>query len=231
MARPSYTLPADNVVRSGPRELVEKSVESGRLEAFSDGVFAVAITLLVFNLAVPGPGHGNGPLGGQLTSHWPSFAAYVVSFLTIGIIWVNHHTLFQTFSRVDRVLLFLNLLLLFFIVSIPFATATLASYLRAGGPDAGLAAAIYEAVFLGMSLAFGALFWWSIRREHLKTPLTGAQARVALIRFAGGNVAYAVAIGVAFLSAPASLVISALLAVYYMFEQTPAQEPENLPGQ
>jgi hypothetical protein len=85
-------------------------------------------------------------------------------------------------------------------------------------------------VFLGMSLAFGALFWWSIRREHLKTPLTGAQARVALIRFAGGIVVYACAIGIAFLSAPASLLISALLAVYYIFEQTPAQRPETEGG-
>jgi uncharacterized membrane protein len=208
---------------------MERIVESGRLEAFSDGVFAVAITLLVFNLAVPGPGHE--PLGEQLTSHWPAFAAYVVSFLTIGIIWVNHHTLFRSFSEVDRGLLFLNLLLLFFIASIPFATATIASYLKHGGPDAALAAAIYQSVFLGMSLSFGALFWWSIRHEHLKTPLTGPQARIALIRFAGGNVVYAISIGIAFVSAPASLLISALLAVYYMFEQTPAQEPEKLPGE
>jgi hypothetical protein len=78
-----------------------------------------------------------------------------------------------------------------------------------------------------MSLSFGALSWWSIRRGHLKTALTGAQARVALIRFAGGIIVYAAAIGIAFLSAPASLLISALIAVYYMFEQTPAQEPAN----
>jgi uncharacterized membrane protein len=203
-------------------------LESGRLEAFSDGVFAVAITLLVFNLAVPGPAHG--PLREQLASHWPAFAAYVVSFLTIGIIWVNHHALCRGFSEVDRVLLFLNLLLLFFIVSIPFATATIAGYLRHGGADAGLAAAIYQLVFLGLSLSFGAMFWWAIRREHLTTPLPGARARSALIRFAGGNVAYAAAIGIAFLSAPASLLISALVAVYYMFEQTPAQDPETQGG-
>src|SRR5215472_14892102 len=66
-------------------------MESGRLEAFSDGVFAVAITLLALHLAVPGPGHG--PLARQLVGHWPSFTAYVISFLTIGIIWVNHHML------------------------------------------------------------------------------------------------------------------------------------------
>jgi uncharacterized membrane protein len=196
-------------------------VESGRLEAFSDGVFAVAITLLALNLIVPGPGHG--PLAEQLASRWPVFAAYVVSFLTIGIIWVNHHALFGNFARIDRPLLFVNLLLLFFIVSIPFATATLADYLTRGGADAALAAAIYQGVFLGMSLSFGALLWWSIRRQHLKAPLTGAGALRAFIRFAGGNVVYAAAIGVAFLSPLASLIISGLVAVYYVFEHTPAQ--------
>ena len=202
-------------------------MESGRLEAFSDGVFAVAITLLALNLVVPGPGLGQPPLGHQLVSHWAAFAAYVVSFATIGIIWVNHHALIGNFARVDRPVLFLNLLLLFFVVSIPFATATLADYLKHGGADASLAAAIYQGVFLGMSLSFGALFWWSIRRSYLKVPLSGASARLALIRFAGGIVVYAAAIGVAYLSAPASLLIDALLAVYYIFEQTPQSKSES----
>jgi len=199
-------------------------VESGRLEAFSDGVFAVAITLLALNLAVPGPGPGHGPLGQQLADHWPAFAAYVVSFLTIGIIWVNHHAVVGNFSEVDRPLLFLNLLLLFFVISIPFATETIADYLKRGGPDASLAAAIYQGVFLGMPLSFGALFWWSIRRSHLKVPLSGAGARAALVRFTSGSIVYGAAIGIAYLSAPASLLVSALLAVYYMFEQTLAQQ-------
>jgi uncharacterized membrane protein len=203
-------------------------VDRGRLEAFSDGVFAVAITLLVFNLAVPLPGQG--ALGQQLASHWPSFAAYGVSFLTIGIIWVNHHALFRNFAAVDRALLFLNLLLLFFVVTIPFATAMIAAYLRRGGADASLAAAVYQGVFLGMSIAFGALFWWSIRHGYLTIPLTGAAARTALIRFAIGNLAYAAAIGVAYLSAPASLLVSALVAVYYVFEQTPTRGPTRASG-
>jgi uncharacterized membrane protein len=194
-------------------------VDSGRLEAFSDGVFAVAITLLVFNLAVPQPGRE--PLGEQLAGHWPSFGAYFVSFLTIGIIWVNHHTMFKNFAAVDRVLLFFNLLLLFFVVTIPFATATFAAYLRRGGADASLAAAIYEGVFLGMSIGFGAVFWWAIRQGHLKVKLSAAAARSALIRFTIGNLAYAAAIAIAYLSPLAALVISALVAVYYMFEQTP----------
>jgi uncharacterized membrane protein len=199
-------------------------VESGRLEAFSDGVFAVAITLLALNLTVAGPGPGHPPLGQQLTDHRWAFAAYVVSFLTIGIIWVNHHSVVGNLSEIDRPLLFLNLSLLFFVVSIPFATATIADYLTRPGPDASLAAAIYQGVFLGMSLSFGGLFWWSIRRSHLKVPLSGAQARMALIRFASGGIAYAAAIGIAYLSAPASFLVSALVAVYYMFEQTPAQQ-------
>jgi uncharacterized membrane protein len=79
----------------------------GRLEAFSDGVFAVAITLLALNLAVTGPGHG--PLLQQLADHWPTFVAYLISFFTIGIIWVNHHALMTNIRVVDRTLLFLNL--------------------------------------------------------------------------------------------------------------------------
>jgi TMEM175 potassium channel family protein len=197
-------------------------VESTRLEAFSDGVFAVAITLLALNLAVPGPGHG--PLSGQLASRWPVFAAYVVSFLTIGIIWVNHHALLRNFAEVDRVVLFLNLLLLFFVVAIPFATATMADYLTRGGADAALAGAIYQGVMLGMSLSFGGMLWWAIRGSHLKTPLPKERARFALFRFAGGNVVYAAAIGVAYLSAPVSLLFSVLVAVYYTFEQTPAAQ-------
>jgi uncharacterized membrane protein len=208
-------------------------MSSSRLEAFSDGVFAVAITLLVFNLAVPIPGHG--ALSHQVIDHWPAFAAYVVSFLTIGIIWVNHHTLFENFAHVDRPLLFFNLLLLFFVVTIPFATATIATYLRHDNADSALAAVIYEGVFLGMSVAFGLLFWWSIKHEHLKTPLSPADARAAMIRFGGGNVGYTAAIAIAFISAPAALLISGILAIYYMFEQTPArdtaQDPDAGPTQ
>jgi TMEM175 potassium channel family protein len=198
-------------------------MDRGRLEAFSDGVFAVAITLLALDLVVPEPGHG--PIGQQLGGHWPSFAAYMVSFFSIGIIWVNHHTLVRNFTVVDRVTLYLNLLFLFFVATIPFATATMAAYLRTGGTDASLAAAIYQGVFLGMSAAFGGLLWWSVRKRHLTIPLTGAAARAALIRFTIGNLAYAAAIGVAYLSASASLLVSALVAVYYVFEQTPGREP------
>ena len=205
-------------------------MDSGRLEAFSDGVFAVAITLLALDLAIGGPGPHQPALGAKLADHWPAFAAYVISFATIGIIWVNHHTLFKEFSKIDRPVLFLNLLLLFFVVAIPFATATIAAYLGRAGASASLAAAVYQGVFEGMALSFGVLFWWSIRHEHLKIALTPGAARSAIIRFGTGNVGYLVAIGIAFASARASLLVSGLVAAYYVFEHTPARPAGAQPG-
>ena len=205
-------------------------MNSGRLEAFSDGVFAVAITILALNLHAGIPGPHQPSLAAQLTAQWPSFAAYAVSFATIGIIWVNHHTLFKNFSEIDRTLLFLNLLLLFFVVTIPFATSTIAAYLRQGGQDALLAAAIYQGVFVGMSLSFAGLFWWGIRRKRMKIAFTPEGARRATIRFSIGNVAYLAAIGIAFFSATASIIVSGLVGIYYIFEQTPAGETTTQAG-
>ena len=105
-------------------------VSSGRLEAFSDGVFSIAATLLVLELRVPPDAAGG--LGPALLAEWPSYASYVVSFLTIGIILVNHHALFANVRRVDRRLLFLNLLLLLSVSTIPFPTAIVGRYIGSG---------------------------------------------------------------------------------------------------
>ena len=166
---------------------------SARLEAFSDGVFAVAITLLALDLAVAGPGHGS--LAHQLADHWPSFVAYVVSFFVVGITWVNHHALVDTFVKVDRKLLFLNLVLLLFVVAIPFATSTMATYLRGGGDDAHLATALYGVVLEGMGVSFAAIFVWSLRRGRRAVPLPEDAVRTAVLRFGVGSIAYLVAIG------------------------------------
>ncbi len=201
-------------------------MDTGRLEAFSDGVLAVAITLLALDLAIGGPARDGHPvLAAKLGHHWTSFAAYAVSFATIGIIWVNHHALVRNFARIDRPLLFINLLLLFFVVSIPFATSTIAAYLRADNADAALAAALYNGVFEGMSISFTLLFWWAIRRQHFRVALTAQQGRQATIRFGIGQLGYLAGIGVAFVSAPASLALTGLVAVAYIFERTPAAAP------
>jgi uncharacterized membrane protein len=192
----------------------------GRLEAFSDGVFAVAITLLALNLFVRGPGHGS--LSHQLTHAWPSWLAYAISFFTIGVIWVNHHALFLVIDRVDRVLVYINLVLLFFVVAIPFATRTMATYLQSGGGDARLATAMYCGVFEGMGLASAALLLWAQRKGYMRVTALPADRRRAAIRFSAGSVAYIVAIGVAFASPIVAVVMSGLIAAYYIFEQTPS---------
>ncbi|HXY44882.1 MAG TPA: TMEM175 family protein [Acidimicrobiales bacterium] len=198
-------------------------MDRGRLEAFSDGVFAVAITLLALDLSVAGPGHGS--LAHQLGHHWPQFVAYLVSFLTIGIIWVNHHALVRNIAKVERVLLFLNLFLLLFVVLIPFATSTMASYLGQPGYDSHVAMALYAGVFEGMAITFSALFAWTLKEGRTHQPVPPHARRAATGRFAAGNVPYLVAIGIAFVSPPVSLGLIGAVAVYYVFENTPATSP------
>jgi len=191
-------------------------VDRSRFESFSDGVFAVAITLLALDLAVAGPGHGS--LLAQLGHHWPSFAAYVVSFFMIGIIWVNHHALVQNIAVVNRTLLYLNLLLLMFVVAIPFATATMAAYLTSGErSNAEVAAAVYALALEAMGLSFALLYEWTLRDDaRLHQPLPSARRWEARLRFYGGQIMYIAAIGVAFVAPAAVLVITALTAVYYL---------------
>jgi uncharacterized membrane protein len=196
-------------------------MDRGRLEAFSDGVFAVAITLLALDLVVAGPDPGHAHLLHQLQEHWPAFAAYVISFFTIGIIWVNHHVLVRSITVVNRPLLFLNLLLLLFVVLIPFGTATAAEYLTVGNSDAKVAMALYSAVFVGMSAGFGSIFEWTLHGERVYEPVPADQRWAARVRFVGGGVVYMIAFIVALFSPIASFVLIALVAVYYMLQRTP----------
>ena len=197
-------------------------MDRSRLEAFSDGVFAVAITLLALNISVAGPGPGNPKLLDQLQAHWPAFLAYLLSFFMIGIIWVNHHVLVRSITAVDRMLLFLNLVLLLFVVLIPFATATVADYLSTNTWDARVAMAVYGGVFLGMSAGFTAIFEWTLHGQRVAQPLPPDQHWAARARFVGGGLVYVVAIVIALFNAIASFVLIALTAVYYIFERTPA---------
>jgi uncharacterized membrane protein len=200
-------------------------VDRTRLEAFSDGVFAVAITLLALNLTVAGPGHGS--LLNQLYGHWPAFAGYLISFLTVGIIWVNHHVLVRSITKVDRVLLFLNLLLLMFVVLIPFGTAMIADYLPHNSADARLAMALYGGILLGMSVSFGGIFEWTLHGEHVYQPLPAEQHWAARRRFVGGALVYVVAIVIAVFNALAAFVLIGLVGVYYIFERLPTSASDS----
>jgi uncharacterized membrane protein len=195
-------------------------MDRSRLEAFSDGVFAVAITLLALDLTVAGPGHGR--LLDQLDARWPAFLAYLISFSMIGIVWVNHHSLVRSVIKVDRTLLFLNLVLLLFVVLIPFATSTEADYFPHNSPDAKLAMTLYAGAFLGMSVGFGAIFEWTLHGERVYQPVPHGRQWQARARFVGGGAVYLVAIALAQFSALASFVLIVLVAVYYILENTPA---------
>ncbi len=191
----------------------------GRLEAFSDGVFAVAITLLVLDLHVDTASPER--LSTQLGHEWPSFAAYVVSFFVIGIIWVNHHSLFLLIRAVDRKLMFYNILLLMFVVTIPFTTATLAGYLRTQGPNVHLAVLLYGASLEGMAVSFTFMLAYMIGHGLLLRPVSVRDGRMGLMRFGVGTVFFPAGTVIGLFSPIGMLIFFALLNVFYIREQTP----------
>jgi uncharacterized membrane protein len=192
-------------------------MSTGRLEAFSDAVIAVAATLLVLNLVVPlVPLAGRHGLAHALGRRWPEYAAYATSFITIGIIWINHHVVIGRLREADHAILILNLLLLMTIGVLPFATNLLSVYLnRRQGQH--LAAAVYAGAFLLMSIAFVVLNWHILmRKAHvLRTELTREERRRILLRFTTGLGPYMIATGLAFVSQYATLAICAAVALFY----------------
>jgi TMEM175 potassium channel family protein len=194
-------------------------VSRSRLEIFSDGVFAVAITLLALNLTIAGPGHG--PITSQLMGHWQAFAAYLISFFTIGTVWVNHHALFSNIAVVTRSLLFFNLVLLLFVVLVPVATRLLAEYLTMTGTGAHLAAASYGVVLEGMSIGFALVLEWTLREGRTVPPVPPHRRKAARLRYLPGPVVYLTVIGGAFIHPLLALGLSGAIDVYYAFEQMP----------
>jgi len=187
--------------------------ETGRVEAFSDGVFAIAITLLILDVKVParvGPGN----LGTVLVEEWPMFLAFLTSFFTIGVMWMNHHRLFTLIHAVDDSLVALNLLLLLGITWIPFPTALLATHLRATGNDR-MAALIYSATFFVMAIFFRVLWNYATRTPGI-IPLEKEEHAANITRqYRWGPLFYVVSIAVAIFSGTACLIWSLLLAIYF----------------
>jgi uncharacterized membrane protein len=192
-------------------------VSTNRLEAFSDGVIAVAITLLVLNINVPELRPGQS-LASGLISQWQVYAAYVVSFLTIGIIWINHHVMIGRLRETDRTILFLNLLLLMSIAVLPFATRLMAAYLKESHGQ-HVATAVYSGSFLLMALCFSTLNRHILltKAHMLDAELPVQQRRQILSRSIIGVAPYAVATALAALSSYLTLAICAALAIYYAF--------------
>lgn len=194
-------------------------MNKGRVETFSDGVFAIAITLLVLTIAQPG---NYAKLASELGDRWPSLAAYVVSFLVIGIMWVNHHTIFSNLRRIDRGFFYRNLVLLMTVAFIPYPTEVFGHALRYGngaGHAAQTAAVFYSVTMTVNACAWAALWLYaSTGRRLLNDDFPESQRRTSTILFVAGTGVYLVAIGVALLNAYLCLAFHGALALYYAFD-------------
>jgi uncharacterized membrane protein len=192
--------------------------ETGRIEAFSDGVFAIAITLLVLELKVP---HlENGGAGGSLTAallrQWPSYLALVTSFFTILVMWANHHAIFAMVRRVDAPFLYANGLLLLVVTVVPFPTALLAEYWQK--PGAPVAAAVYAGTFAVSGVAYNLLWRTAIaRRRLLRSTATEEKIAEMTRSYRLGVPGYLVAVAGAFINIYFSIgVCVALLCVWIL---------------
>jgi TMEM175 potassium channel family protein len=184
-------------------------VRTDRLQAFSDGVFAIAITLLALELPRP-----EGPdLWRELAHAWQSYAAFLVSFLTIGIIWVNHHALVDRIARADRTLLFLNLFLLMWVSIIPWPTGLVADRLGKDGAEAAIV--VYSGVFLAMAITFRGV-WVHARNAGVLGSLSPVQIAHLDRRNAVGLTCYLVAVILGFLVPAASLLLCFFVAAFFL---------------
>ena len=198
----------------GPRRS-RSSLTTQRLEALSDGVIAIAATLLVLEIGRVEV-HGDGDLFDAIIDLWPSYLAYVVSFIVIGLIWVAHHAMFERISSVDRPLLFLNLALLLGVGFIPWPTSVLADYIGDGGVNASIATALYSFTMTLIGIVFVGMWLHLVRHpEHTIESVTQAQLRRSLRLAYVSPIVYAITIGLAFISPPICLVAYAMLALFF----------------
>jgi uncharacterized membrane protein len=187
--------------------------ETARIEAFSDGVFAIAITLMIFQIKVPVP--GDLPLFRQLVGLWPSYVSFFISFAFIGIMWINHHRLFTHIRRSDNLLLVLNLLLLLGVTAVPFPTAVLAAHL--GQRDQRTAALLYHGTYFFIAVFFNLL--WRYAAQHnrrLLAPDADAVAVEKITRQYGyGPLLYLICFALAWVNVWASLIMNLALACFF----------------
>ena len=198
--------------------------ETARVEAFSDGVFAISITLLVLDLKVP-RGLDAAALRAALIHAWPSYTAFLTSFLTIGIMWLNHHRIFGLMRRVDYATLVLNGLLLLGVSVVPFPTSLVAEYL--GRPGARVAIMLYTAVGLYIALAFTALWRYVLSPERhpalMRVAPDHPTVRTLQAHYRWGPVVYLVVMGIAFWSPTTGLGLCLGMTLFFLLPMRPAR--------
>ena len=188
-------------------------METGRLEAFSDGVFAIAATLLILDVHKAG-----GTVAHGLIHAWPSYAAYAISFLTIGIIWANHHTVFKQIGRVDRTFLMINVVFLMVVAFSPFPTRVLAETMRSGGKAGAFE---YGLIFTLMSLCYAALWFYASIGGRLLAADADPRTVSGISRsYLPGSFMYATAMLSALISAYIAIGLFAGIALFYVLESS-----------
>lgn len=192
--------------------------DAARLEAFSDGVLAIAITLLILNVHVTtGPGQS---LASALAVAWPEIIAYVASFLQIGIMWANHHALFRVIDKVDHVLLLLNLLLLGFVTFLPLPTQLVAEH-TGSSTDARLAMLIYGLTLVGSAVSFNLIWRYAGRRGLVSDAVSPEFCRDVDVRYLAGLCGYVFAAALAFVLPWLTLAVTAVLALVFLLGPSP----------
>jgi len=189
----------------------------GRLETFADGVFAIAATLLVLNVEVPELDRES--LAHELVTLWPAYVGYAVSFVTIGIIWVNHHNVLRLMRGADRTFMFLNIFFLLCVAFIPFPTRLLATHLRSS--DGRAAAVAYGITLTLMALCFNALWRYAIAGRRLLSPDADPREVDGITRsFRPGVLMYAAATIVGLFQAETSAALFAAIALFYVLSSS-----------
>jgi len=197
---------------STPPDQLERGLAFERLVFFSDAVFAIAITLLILAVGIE-QSIAKGSVAHRLLHLWPAYIAYAVSFLTIGIMWVNHHQVFRHFERVDRTLLLLNILLLMCISFTPFPTRVVADSAQ-NGADRRAAAVLYGITMTCTAICFFAV-WIYGSRKLLRADTDMREVSGITRSYLPGAPTYALATAIAFVSSVASLIIFGVSAVFY----------------
>ena len=187
--------------------------DTSRLETFADGIFAIAATLLILEVHRAG-----GSVAHGLIHAWPSYTAYAISFLTIGIIWVNHHSVMKQIGRVDRTFLFINVVFLMIVSFSPYPTRVLAETLRDGSKAAAFA---YGLTFTIMAASYGALWFYAAHGRRLIAEDADQRVVSGISRsFAPGPVIYGVAALSSFISAYLAVALFAAIALFYVLESS-----------
>ncbi len=188
--------------------------EPGRVEAFSDGVFAVAITLLVLEIKIPAA--HDLALVHDLLSQWPQYVAYVYSFVIIGIYWMNHHHIFKYIRRVDQVLLFFNVVSLLWIVLMPFGAGLLAEYIGRERTLEQYAALVFSGLGLFTGIHFAIVWRYAAWQRHLLQPGLDEGVIKSLTRdYDLGIVFCAAALALVFVNVPLSLGLTLAIGMFF----------------